>query len=112
MIMCHHKHPKKTENTCFSSDYARQEQRLIWSTENQITPFNLTTPDNEVLYAWHVLPLGLYAKNEPTLLREPSGCAVDITKTAAFALLRDDPEARLIISCEFSHVRSASSIGY
>lgn len=65
--------------------------------KNQITPFTFTTPDNETIHAWHILPLGLYAKHENELLQRPSGCAEDITRTKAFKLLRDDPESRLVI---------------
>ncbi|KFY03369.1 hypothetical protein O988_01528 [Pseudogymnoascus sp. VKM F-3808] len=68
------------------------------SADNQITPFNFTTPDDETLYAWHVMPLGLYAKHEEEMLQQPSGLAEDITKTKAFDLLTADPQARLIIS--------------
>ena len=71
------------------------------SPENQITPFNISTPDNETIYAWHVVPLGLYAKHEKALLSEPSGCAEDITSTKAFELLTKDPDARLIINCKY-----------
>jgi len=73
------------------------------SIENQITPFNFTTPDHETLYAWHVMPLGLYAKHESELLQRPSGIAEDITKTKGFRLLRNDPDSRLIINCECPH---------
>jgi len=69
-------------------------------TENQVTPFNFTTPDHETIYAWHVLPIGLYAKHESELLQQPSGHAEDITRMKAFELLRQDPEARLVINCE------------
>lgn len=72
------------------------------SADNQITPFNFTTPDDETLYAWHVMPLGLYAKHEEEMLQQPSGLAEDITKTKAFDLLTADPQARLIISCEYN----------
>lgn len=75
-----------------------QEAHLS-DTENQITPFNFSTPDNETIYAWHVLPLGLYAKHEADILKQASGIAEDITTTKAFRLLRDDPEALLIINC-------------
>jgi abhydrolase domain-containing protein 12 len=47
------------------------------------------------------MPLGLYARHEAELLQEPSGCAEDITKTKAFRLLVEDPEARLIINRRF-----------
>ncbi|TVY55881.1 Monoacylglycerol lipase ABHD12 [Lachnellula suecica] len=66
--------------------------------KNQITPFNFTTPDHETIYAWHVMPLGLYAKHESEILQQPSGFADDITQTKAFQLLRDDPDSRLIIN--------------
>ena len=48
------------------------------------------------------MPLGLYAKHEQEILQQPSGLAEDITKTKAFDLLTSDPQARLIISCEYS----------
>lgn len=70
--------------------------------ENQITPFNFTTPDDETLYAWHVMPLGLYAKHEKEIIKQPSGLVEDIRDTKAFDLLSSDPQARLIISCEYS----------
>ena len=64
---------------------------------NQVTPFSIKTPDGERLYAWHILPLELYRKHEQPLLAEPIGFVSDITSRLAFQLLRDDPEARLII---------------
>lgn len=76
---------------------------LTFRLENQITPFNFTTPDHETIYAWHVMPLGLYAKHEAEIIQRPAGCVEDITKTKAFKLLRDDPDSRLIINCEKSH---------
>jgi len=76
-------------------------QVLTQHPENQITPFNFSTPDGETIYAWHVMPLGLYAKHESEILQQPSGCAEDITKTKAFRLLKDDPDSRLIINCDF-----------
>ena len=64
-------------------------------------PFNISTPDGEVLYAWHVLPVGLYARNEEALLEEATGPAEDVTRTLAFKLLAEDPESRLVINCSF-----------
>ncbi|KAG7119183.1 Lysophosphatidylserine lipase ABHD12 like protein [Verticillium longisporum] len=64
---------------------------------NQVTPFTLDTPHGETLHAWHILPLGLYQKHEQRLVGEPSGIAPDISKTLGFELLRDDPDARLVI---------------
>ncbi|KAL4981473.1 Alpha/Beta hydrolase protein [Aspergillus falconensis] len=65
--------------------------------KNQVTPFSIKTADNEHLYAWHVLPIELYRKNELALTAEQTGFVRDITFRLAFRLLRDDPEARLVI---------------
>jgi abhydrolase domain-containing protein 12 len=64
---------------------------------NQVTPFSIRTSDDEQLYAWHILPIELYRKNEQSLVAEPIGFVSDITSRHAFQLLHDDPEARLII---------------
>ncbi|KAJ5097267.1 hypothetical protein N7456_007988 [Penicillium angulare] len=64
---------------------------------NQVTPFCIKTPDNEELYAWHILPPELYRKNEASLIAEPDGFVPDIKSRLAFKLLKDDPEARLVL---------------
>ena len=64
---------------------------------NQVTPFTLVTPDGETLHAWHILPLELYRRNEEQLLSEPSGLVSDLMSRQSFKLLRDDPEARLVL---------------
>lgn len=64
---------------------------------NQVTPFFISTSDGEKIHAWHVLPLDLYRRHQDKLLAEPSGLSRDITSRLAFKLLRDDPEARLVI---------------
>jgi abhydrolase domain-containing protein 12 len=64
---------------------------------NQVTPFSIKTSDGERLYAWHILPVELYRKHELSLVAEPIGFVSDITSRLAFQLLRDDPEARLIL---------------
>ncbi|KAK7609922.1 Alpha/Beta hydrolase protein [Phyllosticta paracitricarpa] len=57
----------------------------------QVTSFSLPTSDGESLHAWHVLPLGAYRQNQDKLVaQEPE-------PDLAFKLLRDDPEARLVI---------------
>ena len=65
--------------------------------KNQATPFSINTSDGERLYAWHILPVELYRKHELPLVSEPAGFVSDITSRLAFQLLRDDPDARLII---------------
>lgn len=64
---------------------------------SQTTPFSIQSPTGGALYAWHILPIELYREHESTLVAEPSGFASDITSRFAFKLLRDDPDARLII---------------
>lgn len=69
--------------------------------ENQVRPFKIRTPDGEDLYAWHILPIAVYAKREEDLILDPTGSNIDVTKTTAFRLLREDPESRLVISCQY-----------
>ena len=64
---------------------------------NQVTPFFIKSSDGGQLYAWHILPIELYRQHESTLTAEPSGFISDITFRHAFELLRDDPDAKLII---------------
>ncbi|KAF3903968.1 hypothetical protein ABW21_db0209298 [Orbilia brochopaga] len=75
------------------SDIGRPEQ--FGFAGNEITPFYLTTPDNERLFAWHILPQALYAKHRDELLRRDVGPVEDITQTLGFKLLKEDKEARL-----------------
>ncbi|KAL4738186.1 hypothetical protein BDV11DRAFT_216144 [Aspergillus similis] len=65
--------------------------------KNQVIPFSIKTADNEHVYAWHVLPIELYRKNELALTAEQTGFVRDITSRLAFRLLRDDSEALLVI---------------
>ncbi|KAJ9656386.1 hypothetical protein H2198_004964 [Neophaeococcomyces mojaviensis] len=65
--------------------------------KNQVTPFSLTTSDKQKIHAWHILPLELYNKHQQELCQEPSGFVKDITTRLSFKLLRDDPEALLVI---------------
>ncbi|KAH0284892.1 alpha/beta-hydrolase, partial [Aureobasidium sp. EXF-3399] len=64
---------------------------------NQVTPFNIKSASGGDLYAWHVLPLELYRQHEQKLLSQPSGFSSDITSRLGFQLLRDDPEAILVV---------------
>lgn len=63
---------------------------------NQVTPFTLAS-GSEALHAWHILPLGLYRQHEDQLVKGPSGRVLDVTTTLSFGLLRDDPEALLVL---------------
>ncbi|POR32398.1 Abhydrolase domain-containing protein 12B [Tolypocladium paradoxum] len=85
--------------------YAHKINTLLWSDVNrpeswgfainQVTPFTLDTPDGESVYAWHILPLPLYLKNEGSLASHQPGLSPNIAETESFRLLKEDPEARL-----------------
>jgi abhydrolase domain-containing protein 12 len=67
---------------------------------NQAIPFRIATGDGVKLHAWHVLPLGVYRRNLERLVgqgRQADLSDTDFAETLNFRLLRDDPEARLII---------------
>ncbi|EME89081.1 uncharacterized protein MYCFIDRAFT_26712 [Pseudocercospora fijiensis CIRAD86] len=85
-------------NTLFLQDV--HDGEVFGFSTNQVTPFNLTTPDGETLYAWHVLPLDQYALHEKAVRNEPrpqDGAIEDFTSTAAFQLLQSS-DARVVIS--------------
>ena len=63
---------------------------------SQTTPFSIDS-NGQTLYAWHILPVELYRQHEAALVAEPSGFVLDFTSRLAFKLLRDAPDARLII---------------
>ena len=63
----------------------------------QVTPFSIKSSTGETLYAWHILPVELYRQHETTLIAEPSGFASNIADRFAFKLLRDAPDARLVV---------------
>jgi abhydrolase domain-containing protein 12 len=64
---------------------------------NQVTPFHLKTSDGERLHAWHVLPLETYRLHQKELRDEDTGLCADITKRISFKLLKEDPNARLVL---------------
>ena len=70
-------------------------------TENQVTPFSLSTADGQSLFAWHILPLPLYAQHEDALVNQPGGFCADVTQTENLRLMREDPHARLVIYCAY-----------
>ena len=63
----------------------------------QVTPFAIESVDGNLLYAWHILPIGVYLHHEKDLVAGYSGFAQNIDSQMAFKLLRDDPEALLAI---------------
>lgn len=85
-------------NTLFLHDIDSGEQ--FGFAKNQVTPFNIRTPNDETLYAWHVLPIDVYARNERSLLEEKrsDGMVQDFTTTEAFRLLTSDDTVRIVVN--------------
>lgn len=64
---------------------------------NQVTPFRIPSSDGGSLYAWHILPVGVYYKNEKQLAQTSSQAPKDHVSSLSFELLQNDPEALLVI---------------
>lgn len=66
---------------------------------HQATPFYIPTSDGEKLHAWHVLPIGAYLANEDALLAQGSdvGPVEQFNETLNFRLIKDNPDARLVL---------------
>ncbi|KAF2472715.1 alpha/beta-hydrolase [Lindgomyces ingoldianus] len=73
--------------------------------KNQVARFRIPTQDGERLFAWLIAPLGVYAEHAEEFINEKSGVDGDIEDKMAFKLLRDDPEARLLV---YFHGNSAT----
>ncbi|GAB1311044.1 AB hydrolase-1 domain-containing protein [Madurella fahalii] len=66
---------------------------------HQTTPFYIPTSDGENLHAWHILPVGAFLANEDALLAQgpDTGLAERFQDTLNFRLLRENPDARLVL---------------
>ncbi|BFZ63135.1 hypothetical protein YB2330_004255 [Saitoella coloradoensis] len=73
----------------WAADLTKPE--LYGFAKGRVRPFHIQTPDNERIFAWHVLPFNLYSKHREEL--EAPG--YDYAKHTV--LLRSDPEARVVI---------------
>ncbi|GKT92186.1 abhydrolase domain-containing protein [Colletotrichum tofieldiae] len=90
--------------------YAHKINTLWWRDVNeperwgfakgQVTPFSLDTPDGVNLYAWHIMPLPEYLKQEERFSVQKSGFCHDFTQTESFRALKGDPEARVVLYCQ------------
>ncbi|KAL8358742.1 hypothetical protein RB601_009894 [Gaeumannomyces tritici] len=89
--------------------YAYRINSLLWSNvnkperwgfaKNQVTPFWINVPGSESkVYAWHVMPLNVYAKHEERLLKQAEGPHEDFTHTETFKTIKADPNSRVVIS--------------
>ncbi|KYG49114.1 hypothetical protein M433DRAFT_131528 [Acidomyces richmondensis BFW] len=85
-------------NTLFLGDDLNTGEAYGFS-KHQVTPFNLSTLDGETLYAWHVLPIDVYTRNEKMILAEERsvGPVEDLTKTNAFRYLTQG-DAKVVVT--------------
>ncbi|KAF9729240.1 hypothetical protein PMIN06_000139 [Paraphaeosphaeria minitans] len=76
--------------------------------KNQVAPFRIPTKDGERLFAWLVAPLGVYSRHVRAFIEEAPAHG-DIERKQAFKLLKEDPEARLVIYCHGNTATIAQS---
>jgi abhydrolase domain-containing protein 12 len=91
----------------FRALYAHKIHTLWWNdlsdpetfgfAKNQVTAFRIKTSDGN-LYAWHVLPRGLYAQHESEIIACNTNEVNNFNETFSFKLLQGDPSSKLIIS--------------
>jgi abhydrolase domain-containing protein 12 len=80
------------------SPYDHVSKARAHSPENQIRPFNITTLDGEVLYAWHVLPLDVYRQYEKELIAEPKE-VMNYKDSVAYRAVTKDPDSKVVVNC-------------
>lgn len=80
--------------------------QLTNSSENQVVPFHISTPDGVTLYAWLIAPLRVFAAHEKDFLDDVGFPGQKVEASTAFKLLKSDPESRLIIYCESDYISS------
>ena len=79
---------------------------------NQVTPFQLLTPDGELLHAWHILPVHLYRKYKAELQAAgpPRIQAGDrAAESIGLRLLLENPQANVVVSFHGNAGHLASS---
>ncbi|KAJ4354343.1 uncharacterized protein N0V89_006078 [Didymosphaeria variabile] len=81
--------------TLFPGKWLTEPERAGYL-KNQVAPFRIPTKDGERLFAWLVTPLGMYAHHVQDFIQEIPA-KDDIEQRRAFKLLKEDPEARLLI---------------
>lgn len=88
--------------------YSTRASTLLWDdlyrpqdfgfAKGQAVPFNVTTPDGETLFAWHILPMNLYQQHEADLRAEYEEGNVPYSQSLAFKLAHEDLQAKVVVS--------------
>ncbi|KAK6076515.1 abhydrolase domain-containing protein [Seiridium cupressi] len=76
--------------------------------QGQVTPLQIATRDGVLLHAWHVLPHAVCLEHQGNLIQRNTP-NLDVQRTPSLCLLRDDPEARLVLHFHGSSGSVASS---
>ena len=79
---------------------------------HQVQPFTVTTPDNETIYAWHILPLHLYHEHQEELVGQLGfGLKTfeSVVDTVAFKLLANDSNAHVVVNFHGNAAHLASA---
>jgi pimeloyl-ACP methyl ester carboxylesterase len=79
---------------------------------HQIQPFTVTTPDNNTIFAWHILPTHLYLKHEHALKTQPEFGLKPFevaSKSVGLQLLLDDPNAVVVVAFHGNAAHLASN---
>ncbi|RMZ88524.1 hypothetical protein DV736_g4242, partial [Chaetothyriales sp. CBS 134916] len=71
----------------------------------QVTPFTVTTADNETIFAWHILPAHVYKEHQDQLIQDAQLSPLPYEEIASqqdkkngIQLLLNDPKAILIVT--------------
>jgi pimeloyl-ACP methyl ester carboxylesterase len=79
---------------------------------HQVQPFTVRTPDNETIYAWHILPLHLYHEHQDELVDQDDfglKTSESVIDTVAFKLLANDTNAHVILNFHGNAAHLASA---
>ena len=65
----------------------------------QVTPFHITTTNETKLHCWHIIPLATNQLHQQGLLAQDreGGLVEQFEQTLNFRLLKEDPDARLVL---------------
>ncbi|GAB7353716.1 hypothetical protein MBLNU459_g4116t1 [Dothideomycetes sp. NU459] len=87
---------------CFYHNVNQPEQ--FGFAKSQVTPFNISTPDSEVLYAWHILPLNAVLKYKDDLFWHTIKAGKhDVPDSPSLhslplEILNNDPDAKVVVN--------------
>jgi pimeloyl-ACP methyl ester carboxylesterase len=79
---------------------------------HQVQPFTMTTPDDETIYAWHLLPLHLYHEHQEELTGQDNyglKRSESVIDTVAFRILANNSNAHVVLNFHGNAAHLASA---